>query len=104
MRTKILLGSIVLSAAILLAFNNYQPLNVKPGLWQVAVTNNLNGSEHTNSYKKCVTAKDLNTNPWANGSDDKCDWTVVNSTASDMELRGASCEIGKNFGMDTSVE
>jgi hypothetical protein len=42
-------------------------------------------------YKSCVKAKDLNTNPWADGSGEKCAWTVLNSTGSDMEVRGFLC-------------
>jgi hypothetical protein len=103
MRTKLFLGPIFLAATILLA-NDFQPLKVQAGLWQVTATSNLTGSQHTTSYKKCVTAKDLNTNPWANGPDQKCNWTVVNSTASDMEVRGTGCEAGNDFGMDTNVD
>ncbi len=104
MRTSIFLGVVLVSATILFSANTYQPLKVKTGLWQVTTSNNLMGSQHTSSYKTCVTAKDLNTNPWANGADDKCDWSVVTSTASDMEVQGSSCAAGKNYGMETNVD
>ncbi len=104
MRTSILLGVVLVSSAILFAANDYQPLKVKTGQWQVATTSDLAGSQHTNSYTTCVTAKDLNTNPWAKGSDDNCQWTVVSSTASDMEVHGAACAAGKDYGMETTVD
>lgn len=103
MRTKSLVTLGLVSATLLFAAD-YQPLKVQTGLWQVTASNNLTGTPHTVSYKKCITAKDLNTNPWANGPDEKCNWTVVNSNASDMEVRGAACEAGKEFGMDTDVD
>lgn len=53
----------------------------------------------TKTYKTCVTAKDLNTNPF----DKDCDWTVLNSTGSDMDLRETSCAMGKNEGMKTDA-
>jgi Protein of unknown function (DUF3617) len=93
----------LLAATILFAGNN-QPLNVKPGLWHVTGTNQFMGNSMKTDYKKCITAKDLNSNPWANGSDEKCTWTVVTSTASDMEVKGAACELGKEYGMNTDVD
>ncbi len=61
------------------------------------------GAPQTTSYKKCITTKDLNTNPWANGQDENCSWKVVNSTSSDMEVRGSSCAAGKGQGMKTDL-
>ena len=91
------------SASVVFAADNYQPMNVKTGLWEVRHTNNLGGSQHTSSYKTCVTAKDLQSNPWGKGPEEKCDWTVIKSTSSDMEVHGTSCEAGKEFGMQTEV-
>ena len=62
------------------------------------------GTPHTTQYRKCVTAKDLNANPFVNGPGEKCSWTVVSSTGSDMEARGTACEAGKEQGMETDVE
>lgn len=42
--------------------------------------------------------------PWVNGPDEKCTWTVVTSTASDLEVKGTSCELGKEYGMSTNVD
>ena len=50
-------------------------------------------------YKSCVKPKDLSTNPWADGSGQKCAWTVLNSTGTDMEIRSTSCDLGKDYGM-----
>ncbi len=103
MRTKLFLGATLSLATLLFAAGDFQPMKVKTGLWQVTANNNLTGTPHTVSYKKCITAKDLNSNPWANGTDEGCDWTVVKSSASDMEVHGAQCRAGKEYGMDTSV-
>ena len=61
------------------------------------------GSTTPTNYKKCVTAKDLNTDPWGNGPDEHCTWTVLNSTGSDMEVRGSSCSAGRDEGMKTDL-
>jgi hypothetical protein len=91
-------------ATILFAGTSSQPLNVKPGLWHVTGTNQFMGNTMKTDYKTCVTAKDLNSNPWANGSDEKCTWTVVTSTASDLEVKGTDCELGKDAGMSTNID
>ncbi len=136
MRKTISLVSILSCALFLLAADNYKPLNVKIGLWQVnsvhsasgappipadmqarmaqmspeqrarveeMIRSRFGGTPQTTTYKKCVTAKDLNTNPWANEADEKCAWTIMNSTASDMEVHGSSCAAGKDQGMKTDV-
>jgi len=91
------------------AAGNVQPLNVKTGLWQMTETVTWTGlppqlasvmrNGQTIKYKSCVKSKDLNTNPWADGSGEKCAWTVLNSTGTDMEVRGTSCEMGNGYGM-----
>jgi hypothetical protein len=90
-----------------------QPLNVKTGLWHMTATTTWVGlppqlgatmaNGRTNSYQTCVRAKDLSTNPWAEGSRDKCTWTVLSSTGTDMEVRGTSCDIGSEYGMTAEV-
>lgn len=99
-----LLTFLLFSATILFAGNGYQPLNVKPGLWHVTGSNQFMGNPMKTDYKKCITAKDLNTNPFTNGPDEKCNWTVVTSTGTDMEVKGTGCEAGKEYGMTTSVD
>ncbi len=136
MRSSILFGVVLSWATILLAGNDFQPLNVKTGLWQVTgsstasglppippdmqarldkmspeqrarieamMKSRFGGTPQAINYEKCVTAEDLNTNPFVNGPDEKCTWTVVSSTSSQMEIRGASCEAGRNQGMETDV-
>jgi hypothetical protein len=93
---------LLLPATILLAAT-VQPLNVNTGLWQVTGTNNVAGSDHPINYKKCVSEKQLG-EPWVNGPDEKCTWTVVNSTGTDMEVNGKSCEAGKQYGMETNID
>ena len=135
MRKATLFGVICLWASVLLG-GNFQPLNVKTGLWQVTSTHTVKGlppitpemqarmaqmtpeqrarieemmkarsggTPQTTSYKKCVTTKDLNTNPWANGPDEKCTWSVQSSTGVDMEVQGSSCAAGRNQGMKTDI-
>ena len=138
MQKSIRFGVILLSTTVLFAATDFQPLNVKPGLWQVTEISTIGGgappitpamqarldkmtpeqrahieammksrtggTPHTNQYKKCVTAKELNTNAFMNGPDEKCTWTIVNSTGTDMEARGTSCEAGKEQGMETNVD
>jgi len=95
------------------AVGDVQPLNVKTGLWQMTETVTWTGlppqmasmmkNGLTIKYKSCVKTKDLNTNPWVNGSGEKCVWTVLNSTGTDMEVRGTSCDMGKNYGMTSEA-
>ena len=89
-----------------------QPLNVKTGLWHMTKAVMWTGlppqmaalmKGQTTSYNSCITPKDLNSNPWANGSGDACTWTVLNSTSTDMELQGTSCNFG-NSGMTGEVQ
>jgi hypothetical protein len=96
--------AILFTATILLAADSNQPLNVKPGQWHVTGTNQFMGHTSKTDYTKCITAKDLSSNPWVNGPDEKCTWTVVTSTASDIEIKGTSCELGKEYGMSTNVD
>ena len=96
-------GTTLESNSSVLAADNFQPMNVKTGLWKVTASNNLAGNEHSYSYNTCVTEKDLHTNPFGKGPDEKCDWTVLKSNSTDMEVRGNSCDAGKEFGMKTDV-
>jgi Protein of unknown function (DUF3617) len=61
------------------------------------------GTPHTTRYQKCVTTKELNTNAFMNGPDEKCTWTVLSSTGSEMEVRGTSCAAGRDQGMETDL-
>ena len=91
-------------ATVLFAASNYQPLKVKPGLWHVTGANQYMGNNMKTDYKKCIKEKDLNTNPWVNGPDENCSWTVVTSTGSDIEIKGTSCNLGREYGMNTNVD
>lgn len=71
---------------------------------EAMMKNRLGGTPQTSSYKKCVTKEELENNPW-NKPEEKCNWTVVNSTGSDMEVKTNSCTAGKNVGMtQTNVD
>jgi len=70
---------------------------------EAVITKRFGGTPQVTTYKKCVTAEDLNNNAFINKPDEKCAWTVLNSTGSDMEVRGTSCSAGRNQGMETDV-
>ena len=122
MRKAIAVAGICSVALVALAVAE-TPLNVKPGLWQVDMTlaysdlpPNIQammdrmtaeqraamGYGGTKSFHRCVTAKQLNT-PWVEG-DSNCAWTVLKSTANDLEVRGTSCRMGKNQGMSSEFD
>lgn len=92
---------------------NITPLNVNTGLWQMTQKVTWTGlppqyaatlqNSVPHQYKSCVKAKDLNSNPWADGSGEKCSWTTLNSTGSDMEVTGTMCDMGKEWGMTADV-
>ncbi|MBV8477671.1 MAG: DUF3617 family protein [Acidobacteria bacterium] len=109
-------------AAFLFASSEQQPLKVKPGLWQIeqtvaysglppemqATVDRLTPQQRaamgiggTHRYNRCVTEKQLNTS-WVEG-DQNCKWTVLNSSASDLEVKGTSCRAGRNEGLTSDV-
>ena len=105
---------ILLATTMTLAISaSLHPLNVKAGLWQMTVTTTWKGlppqfdsamaNGRTHTYQTCVKPEDLSTNPWAEGSGEKCTWSVLNSTGIDMEVRGSSCDIGSEYGMTSEV-
>ena len=90
MRKMILLNALLASATVLLADSSVQPLNVKPGLWEVTMSITLNGMgtpPRTNTYKSCLKKEDLNKYPFTD-PDKKCTYTILSSTGSTMEARG----------------
>jgi hypothetical protein len=89
MRKMILLGALLSSAAILLAANDIQPLNVKTGLWQVTMTSKVSElpTPNTSTYKSCVRKEDLDKYPFTD-PEAKCTWTVQNSTGLKMDASG----------------
>ncbi len=88
MQRMILLAVVLLSATVLLAAT-LEPLNVKPGLWQVTMTSTISvlPAPTVNTYKSCVKKEDLDKYPFTD-SKDKCTWTVQSSTGSKMEATG----------------
>lgn len=113
MRMKIVALSVLGTTLAVAVAASLQPLKVKTGLWKMTQTVQWTGLPpqldaamahgRTHDYQSCVKPKDLSTNPFAGGSDDKCVWTVVSSTGTDMEVRGTSCEMGSEFGMTSEV-
>lgn len=89
MRKLVLLGAISLAATVVAA--ELQPLNVKPGLWQVTTTTAYQGmgAPQTKTYQSCVTKDDLNHYPFPD-RDNACEYKVLSSTATHM-LVGGNC-------------
>jgi hypothetical protein len=89
MRKMILLGAVLVSGTILLADSSVQPLNVKPGLWEVTLNMTISGSRapQTRTYRSCVKKEDLNKYPFVD-PDKKCTYTVLSSSGSTMEASG----------------
>jgi hypothetical protein len=115
MRTRLL--ALAIGSAGFVAFavaQQFQPLNVKTGLWQMTKTIAWTGlppqmaammksAPKTTQYNSCVTTAGLRSNPWADGSGDNCTWNVVRSTSTDMEVTGTGCQLGANNGMSAQV-
>ena len=89
MRKMILLGAVLASGTILLADSSVQPLNVKPGLWEVTMNMTISGSRapQTRTYRSCLKKEDLNKYPFVD-PEKKCTYTVSSSTGSTMEASG----------------
>lgn len=88
MRKMILLAAISLAGTVLMAAD-LQPLNVKPGLWQVTTTTTIQGmgAPMTQTYKSCVKKEDMNKCPFPD-RDNECKYKVQSSTGSHMEVSG----------------
>lgn len=69
---------------------------------EAAMKGRFGGAPRTINYQTCVTKDDLARAVFT-GPDEKCSWTVVNSSGTDMEARGSACEAGKNEGMKTDI-
>lgn len=122
MRMAFLAGVICLSASAALTAQ-LQPLNVKTGLWQITAVSSLNvaaippelqarlnqlppeqrallqsrfgGTPHTDSYTSCIKPTDLTSMPFQRPND-RCNWTTLTSTGSDLVVRGTCQESGSN--------
>jgi hypothetical protein len=90
MRRMMLLGAICFTTTALVAGNDVQPLNIKTGLWQVTMTNTIQGmgAPQTHTYKSCVTKENLHQYPFAE-PENHCTYTVRSSTGSHMDVSGS---------------
>lgn len=106
MRTTILLTAISLVATIVSAADNLQPLNVKPGLWQVTTTTTIQGmgAPETRSYKSCVTNENAKGYPFGDRDND-CKYTVESSTGTHMAVSGICLTQGQkaDFKIELNV-
>ena len=91
MRKLMLLAGVSFASTVLMAAD-LQPLNVKPGLWQVTTTTTYQGmgAPETRIYKSCVTKEDLDHYPFPDRDND-CVYKVLSSTATHMEV-GGNCQ------------
>jgi hypothetical protein len=93
----IVLGVVLASATILLADSSVQPLNIKPGLWEVTINMTINGAGAPpgappgTTYRPCLKNEDLNKYPFVD-PDKKCNYRVLSSTGSTMEAQGTCTE------------
>lgn len=98
--------------AALLAAQTLQPLNARTGQWNITETvhyanipaqwASMMPNNHVIKYTSCVKPEELNTNPFGNPSD-KCQWTVLKSTGTDMEVQGTGCQFDPQLGGTGSV-
>jgi hypothetical protein len=89
MRKLLLLGAICSAATVVVATDNVQPLNIKTGAWQVAMTSTVQGmGSQTHTYKSCVTKENLNQYPFAD-RENNCKYKVQSSTGSHMDVSGS---------------
>lgn len=113
-KARLFVGLCVVVAGAVGAAQQVQQLNVKTGLWHISQTVTWAGvppqlaavlqNGNRVSYTSCVRTTDLSTNPWADGSDQHCRWTVLKSSGSNMEVKGTSCDFGNEFGMTGEVQ
>lgn len=106
MRKPIAVAGICLAACFVMAAGDARPLNVKTGLWQMTEVVTWTGlppqyasmmkSGQPIKYKSCVKEKDLSSNPWTNERE-KCAWTALKSSSTDMEIETKACQMGE-FG------
>lgn len=128
MRTTTLLSVILLCACVLMAGYQVQPLNVKPGLWEVTMTTAVSGRPpisqeilakmtpeqrakfeasmkgmasgvpKTKTSRNCVTKEQLSKDPFSEEKSN-CTRTVLKSTGSMMEIR----EVCEGEGVKSDV-
>jgi len=114
MSKAIRVAAIGLAASLVFAAtDSLRPLNVKTGLWQITETVTwtempqqyaaMMKNVRPLTYKSCVKPKNLNTNPWAEGSGEKCNWTAMKSNGTDMDVQGTSCRFGDQNPMLADV-
>jgi hypothetical protein len=105
MRKVIMLGLISLAATTVLdAADNVQPLNVKPGLWQVTTTMTIQGmgAPQVRSYKSCVTKENMNQYPFTDREND-CKYKVESSTSTHMDVSG-TCAYQEGAKADFKIQ
>jgi hypothetical protein len=69
---------------------------------EAMINSRFGGTPKTSTYKKCLTKEDLNKNPFSD-PDQKCTWTILTSTGSEVEAQGSSCAAANDNGMTTNI-
>jgi len=128
MRTMLLFSVMCLVAYAVLAGDDFQPLNVKTGLWEITTTTAVGGAPSippgalagmnpdqraklesalkgmasaapkARTYQQCITKEQLNRDAFSEGRN-SCTRTILKSTGSRMEFR----EVCKSEGMQTEM-
>lgn len=121
MRKKIFVSACLTVFVAVLFAADRQPLNVKPGEWQVqydvkytglppqyqAMVDQANARQKSamglaapETSKLCIKAADLN-KAWLQ---DNCHWTTLKSTSSDLEAHSTSCQQGRGANSDMEMD
>ncbi|MGH9519257.1 MAG: hypothetical protein ACRD2D_06385 [Terriglobales bacterium] len=89
------------------AIQTLQPLNARTGQWNITETIHWSNipaqyagmfqNPHTITFTSCVKTENLTTNPFSNPGS-KCQWTVLKSTGTDMEVQTTSCRTDTEAG------
>jgi hypothetical protein len=83
----IFVGLLLTVAVAVWAADKFQPLNIKPGLWETTATMTTTGGKPTTTtYKRCMTREDLQKTPKF-VQNDKCTMTIIDSTSSKADVR-----------------
>ncbi len=133
MGKTVLFCMICLCALVVLAGDQVQPLNVKPGLWEMTMTTATtgrppipesalskmtpeqkakleammkgmaSGTPRTSTHKNCVTKEQLAKDPFS-GEKSDCTRTVLKSTGSTMDIREVCTNEGVKSDMTIQIE
>ena len=127
------IAAVILISGSVAALAQMQPLNVKPGLWEMTTTSAVNatippemqaqmsqlppeqrarieemfrnrlGQPQTATHRSCVTAASLAKMPFQD-SKVNCTWNTLTSNGSAMEIHGTACRMDQGNGRTATGE